>query len=424
MKRIFACIFVLGALLGANYAHATACGTTTVSTASAIVDTDGFTWAGASYVANLVLPAGTYYSSAITCTTPGNTFNYQYSGTLTASGTMSVALPSNTNLLPSGTQWAITITPKAPAGSVTVTLSVTGATQTFSVTPTGPRFNASTFNFGYGVVEINSLIPTGALFLNTTTNLEQVWNGAAWQMYEGGLALNASGNILNYTALLTDDFLGMLPGTTGNIGNLGWDSTVIVGGTDPVAAAASVANHPGLITLTTDTTATHGVSVTLGHGVGTLFPGNSTGWQSQQIAEINQVSTGSYRIGFGTADTATAIPTNGIYFRFLNGTDTFIMACSDSSSTETCTATTVTPTAGDYVDFFMNSTTTGAINFTVQDITTPATSTVSLCPSGCTAAATVPTVVLSPMFNIAETGSSVADVLTVDYFVFAQSVTR
>ena len=423
MKRIFALFFVFAALLGVNYAHATACGTTTVST-TALTDSDGFVWSNAAYVANLVLPPGVFSGGAITCTTAGNTFNTQYTGTLNSSGTLSVALPSNSNLLPYGSQWAITIMPKAPAGAYTVTLNVTGSTQSFSATPPGPRFNASMFNSGYGTVEINTTVPTAAIFLNNTTGALQVYNGSAWQSYNANSSVNALGNIQNLTSSLVDDFVGMLPATTGNIGNLGWDSTVLVGGTDPVAAAASVANHPGLITLTTDTTATHGVSITLGHAVGTLFPGNSTNWQSQQIVEINQIATGSYRIGFGTVDTATAIPTNGIYFRFLNGTDTFIEACSDTAGTETCTATTITPTAADYVDFYMNSTVTGAVNFTVVDITTPATSTVSLCPAGCTAIATVPTVVLSPMFNIAETGSSAVDVLTVDYFAFTQAITR
>lgn len=229
----------------------------------------------------------------------------------------------------------------------------------------------------------------------------------------------------NFPSLnIQDDFCGNAPGTSSRIGTYGWDSTVIVGGTNPVAAIASVANHPCLITLTTSTTATQGVSVTLGPGFGTLFPGNSANWTAQWIQSINQVSTGSYRIGFGTVDTATAIPTNGIYFRFLQGTDTYINACSDSSGTETCTATTVAPTAGDYVDLFMNSYTAGNVTFTVKDITTPASSTVTICASGCTGTATLPTVVLSPMFNIVETGGSVADVLTVDYFGYEQVITR
>ena len=178
-----------------------------------------------------------------------------------------------------------------------------------------------------------------------------------------------SGQFNQFNEDIQEEFCGNTPATTTTVGQYGWDITVIVTGTNPVAAVASVANHPCLITLTTDTTATNGVGISLGHGVGVLFPGNSTNWQSEHIAEINQVATGSYRIGFGTVDSATAIPTNGIYFRFLNGTDTFINACSDTTSTETCTPTTVAPTAGDYVDFFMNSSVTGNVVFTVIDKT-------------------------------------------------------
>lgn len=249
-------------------------------------------------------------------------------------------------------------------------------------------------------------------------------SGTWAQVTNGGpyMAFGGSPTFPNLT--IQDDFLGNTPATSTTVGEYGWDITVLVAGTNPVAAIASVANHPGLITLTTDTTATHGVGISLGHAVGVLFPGNSNNWNSIQVAKINQITSGSYRIGFGTVDTATAIPTNGIYFRFLQGTDTFIEACSDTASSETCTATTITPTAGDYVDFLMTSTVTGTVSFTVTDITTPATSTVSLCASGCTAVATLPTVVLSPFFNIAETGSSAADVLTVDYFGYQQTLTR
>jgi hypothetical protein len=223
---------------------------------------------------------------------------------------------------------------------------------------------------------------------------------------------------------IQEEFCGYTPATTDLIGEYGWDKTIVVGGTNPIAAVASVASHPCLITLTTAATATDGVAISLGPAVGILFPGNSTNWQSEHIAEINQTATGSYRIGFGTIDAATAIPTNGIYFRFLNGTDTYVMACSDSSSTETCTSTGVAVTALDYVDFIMSSATTGSVTFTVNDITHPGSGTVTICASGCTATATLPTVVLSPFFNIVETGSSVADILTVDYFGYQQIASR
>jgi hypothetical protein len=235
---------------------------------------------------------------------------------------------------------------------------------------------------------------------------------------------NTAGQFILPNVNLADEFCGNTPSVTATIGQLGWDKTVIVAGTNPVAAVASVANHPCLITLTTNTTATNGVGISLGNAVGTLFPGNTTNWQAEWIQEYNQISTGSTRIGFATVDSATAIPTNGFYVRYLQGTDSFLNVCSDTSSTETCGATTVLPTAADYVDIIMSSSATGTISVTVNDITTPATSTIRVCSSGCNVTATPPTGVLSPWFSIVETGSSVADVLTVDYWNYQQIAAR
>jgi len=224
---------------------------------------------------------------------------------------------------------------------------------------------------------------------------------------------------------IQEEFCGYTPGTTQLIGEYGWDLKAITGGT--VAAIASVANHPCLITLTATATTGDGVGIyCCVSGVassGILFPGNSTNWQSEHIAEINQTATGSYRIGFGSALATTAVPTNGIYFRFLNGTDTYVMACSDSASTETCTSTGVAVTALDYVDFLMSSATTGSVTFTVNDITHPGSGSVTICASGCSATATLPTVVLSPFFNVVST-SNTADLITVDYFGYQQVLTR
>jgi hypothetical protein len=234
----------------------------------------------------------------------------------------------------------------------------------------------------------------------------------------------ANGQFIQPNVNLLDDFCGNTPSVTATIGQLGWDKTVIVAGTNPVAAVASVANHPCLITLTTNTTATNGVGISLGNAVGTLFPGNSTNWQAEWIFEVNQIATGSYRVGFATVDSATAIPTNGVYIRFLQGTDTFINLCSDSASSETCGATTITPTAADYLHVTMSSGTVGNIVLKVQDVTTPAVSTITVCAAGCTVTATPPTVVLSPWFSIVETGGSVADIETVDFFGYQQIAAR
>lgn len=317
MKKIFLALITCALLLfGAKNASATACGTTTVST-SALVDTDGFTWTNGSYVATLVLPTGVFSLSNMSCTTAGGTFSNRYTGSLSSTGTLSVALPQNTNLAPAGSKWAVTFCPQATNGCFSYTAVITGSTQTLSpATVPAPRFQAGQFNYGYSPIELTSTAPIGAVFYNTTLGLVQIYNGSTWNVSGTGLAMNALGNIVNTTSLLQDDFCGNTPATTSDVGQLGWDVTVIVTGTNPVAAAASVANHPCLITLTTNTTATNGVGITLGKAVGVLFPGNSANWQSEQIVKINQITSGSYRVGFGTVDSATGIPTNGIYFRF------------------------------------------------------------------------------------------------------------
>ena len=423
MKKI---LFIFGLLLClSSFAHATACGTTSVSS-TGVVDADGFTWSNGTYFASLVLPPQISSASLMACTTAGGTFNFTYSGNLSSTGTFTQTLPKNTLLTPPGSTWAITVCPNARAGCITYTTTITGTTQdittALNAAAVGPRFQYSAGAYGYDPVELITTVNSGMLFYNTTLGTLQVYNSNALGVGLGGWQTNSTNSL---ASTLQDEFCGHTPATTKTLGNLGWDITVLVAGTNPVAAIASVANHPCLITLTTNTTATNGVGITLGPAVGVIFPGASTNWSSEQIVKVNQIATGDYRVGFGTVDTATAIPTNGIYFRFSNTlTDTAIEACSDSTGTETCTATTVAPTAGDYVDFYMSSTVTGAVTFTVVDITTPATSTVTLCPTGCTAAATVPTVVLSPMFNIAETGSSAVDVLTVDYFTYQQAVVR
>lgn len=420
MKKLITFLGTL--LLGSSMAFATACTNLTTVSSTGLVDSDSMTWASATITASIVYPQQIFSFSALSCA--GGTFLQQYTATANGSGAFSISLPANTSISPLGSQWAITVCPYAVAGCYTYTITTTGSTQDITtalnaVLP-GPRFYPQQANYGYSTLELTTTVPVGTLFFNTTSLVEQVWNGTSWY----NMVTSGTGNFITPYANIQEDFCGNTPGTSTTIGQYGWDSTAVVAGTNPVAAVASVSGHPCLITLTTDTTATHGVYVSLGHAVGVLFPGNTINWQSEHIAEINQVATGSYRIGFGTVDSATAIPTNGIYFRFLQGTDTYINACSDSAGTETCTATTIAPTAADYVDFFMSSTTAGKVTFTVKDVTTPATSTVTLCASGCTAVATLPTVVLSPMFSIVETGASVADVLTADYFSYQQILSR
>jgi len=237
--------------------------------------------------------------------------------------------------------------------------------------------------------------------------------------------------ILPYTTI-TDEFPGTVATTTGAIGMQGWDKTVVVAGTNPVAPIPSVAGHIGLISLTTDTTATNGVNITLGHGMGLLFPGTDTNWQAEFIVSPSAITTSNIKVGFMTLDNAAVIPTTGVYVRWLQGTDLSMVICSSTASTETCgtgsTSAGVVPAAGDYVDVYLWSNVTTTVNYKIVDTTGTSTGvqsvTGTICPSGCTVTATVPTTIMSPGFQITELGSVGAPVLTVDSFNFASTVSK
>ena len=236
--------------------------------------------------------------------------------------------------------------------------------------------------------------------------------------------------VLPYTQY-EDEFCGNTPSTTATIGDLGWDKTVVVAGTNPTAAIASVAGHSCLITLTTNTTATNGVNVTLGHGVGVVFPGTDTNWQSEFIFSPSAVTnTGNFKVGFMTIDNAAVIPTTGVYLRFIEGTDAALQICSSASSTETCSAYTsgtgIVPTAADYIDVYFYSTTSTTVGYKIVDVTHASNGPTigTVCPSGCTLTATVPTTVMSPGFQISELGSSSTDFITVDTFAYASTVAK
>jgi hypothetical protein len=229
-----------------------------------------------------------------------------------------------------------------------------------------------------------------------------------------------------------DEFCGNTPSTTATIGDLGWDKTIVVGGAGTTGAIASVAGHSCLIQLTTVATATDGVNVSLGNNVGLVFPGTDTNWQAEFIVSPSAITAGNIKIGFMTHDNAAVIPTTGVYVRWLQGTDLSMVICSDTASTETCgtgsTSAGVVPAAGDYVDVYLYSTTSTTIGYKIVDTTGTSTGvqsvTGTICPSGCTVTATVPTTVMSPAVQISELGSSATPALVVDTFAYANTVVK
>src|ERR1700678_1216063 len=97
-----------------------------------VTDTGGQTWNSGSYTF-------TFYPSPINPNGPyfwtGGAFNpnQQFTGPLTSAGDMNpVAIPSNSALTPSGSQWTVTVCPAATATCYSKTMTITGVSQNIS----------------------------------------------------------------------------------------------------------------------------------------------------------------------------------------------------------------------------------------------------------------------------------------------------
>jgi hypothetical protein len=236
----------------------------------------------------------------------------------------------------------------------------------------------------------------------------------------GGLYHGLQTSIAADTVNIVDEFSGGYIGTSQSIGNLKWGTTLITATGCTFGASTNSSNtHPGVLAVTTPAVSTDGCSMYLGTGApagATGILGTTGSWWSEYIAQTSTITNMAWRLGFGTPATAATIPTNGIYFRFdTTLSDTTIMACVDTTSTETCTSTGQTPVANTFYDYYINSVTAATIVFQVG-----ANAPVTICASGCTATATPPTALVVPMLiNVTETSGATTTAL--DYFQFVQS---
>jgi hypothetical protein len=150
-------------------------------------------------------------------------------------------------------------------------------------------------------------------------------------------------------------------------------------------------------------------------------PGATTNWELAFTLSLSAVATVGARAGWETAANTAIIPTNGIYVRFDTSlSDQYWQICSDSSSTETCATigAGLAPSAGRYDTFKIISTTAGKISATVTNGSTHATSSATtLCASGCTGTATLPTCALAKGVWIVPRTSS-TESLNLDFMAF------
>lgn len=262
-----------------------------------------------------------------------------------------------------------------------------------------------------GPATTSSAFPTGFAIYGPQLNCDG--SNTLWGQLIPGIGPDTT-NTSN--AVLVDEF-ACGGGTTGIVGCLGWLISNI-GGAPTIGNLASSANHPGVSAVTSSATSGQGGTLFLapafGNGV-PFLPVTVSNWNSEFIAGIQTATNVSWRLGFIGGTFSTAIPTNGVYFRYDTSlSDTHIMICSDLAGTETCTSSGQTPTGGAFYDLFMSSSTVGTLTFQVG-----ANSAVTLCASGCTINTTLPTVVLGPGGSIV-TQTTATTSMYLDYFKWSQ----
>ena len=128
--------------------------------------------------------------------------------------------------------------------------------------------------------------------------------------------------------------------------------------------------------------------------------------------KLTQTTNTSFRVGLVIPGASTVIPTNGFYLRYIAGTDTNFMICSDLGSSETCFDT---GTAADALDhtFRIREPVSGTLAVSlysaggaVQQISSLDEATV--CPSGCTFTATPYASPVTPAMGCVVTANSTA----------------
>jgi hypothetical protein len=205
-------------------------------------------------------------------------------------------------------------------------------------------------------------------------------------------------SLMNY-AIIQEDFYG-----PGGSYQYQWQQLGTATNSSP-----STAGHPGIIRTTTSISITNtGASLSTGGNPDEFVPGS--GALSFRIGAMMSATNSPWSVQFGFADNPTSIA-NGVYFSFTSTTSSDWQCITRSSSTST---TTTTSTAGDtnWHDFYFSVNAGGtSVAFSI-DGTVVATNTTR-----------IPSVVLTPFFNIAGTGSTTNVILYVDYIEVIQALT-
>lgn len=176
MRRIIPVLLLLAAFAAGASAQ-------TSNVTATITDADSQTWNNGTYTISFVQPPNDATAPVWngTLMTPSQKI---YTGSLSGSGVLTVALPDNTFITPGGSLWLFVICPNATAQCTQVSLKVSGASPDLSTLISNatitPRFSALLNAFGYLDVEVTPTPVPGGQYFNVTNEVTRVWSGSAW----------------------------------------------------------------------------------------------------------------------------------------------------------------------------------------------------------------------------------------------------
>lgn len=158
----------------------------TSNVTATITDTDGQVWNNGTYIINFVPTPG----NPGPYTQNGIPFNQgPFTGVLSNSGVLTITLPDNSTIQPSGSQWQFVICPNATSPCGNKNVAVIGANPNISTTLSAyvpvVRFPAINQAYGYVDSEVTPTPNPGGSYWNVTTGCLRLWSGTIWACSTG-----------------------------------------------------------------------------------------------------------------------------------------------------------------------------------------------------------------------------------------------
>lgn len=196
--------------------------------------------------------------------------------------------------------------------------------------------------------------PTNAqylvLALDGTLSAERVlvMDSSQFTLTDGGA--NGDYTVALQSPLIRTEYVNELY----NIPTDGTLSEQATGSNSGCTAQAGQGDHPGIVRISTGTTATGRCNIICNNLSSIIFGGSSVEYTFEAIANVITLSTGTQRATFqiGFYDTLNANSTDGAYFRYVDNVNSGKwQAVTVNNTTETSTDTGITAAAGTWVNF-------------------------------------------------------------------------